>query len=154
MRKLISSESVTEGHPDKLADFISDSVLDAFLSEDPQARVAVETVLTNGLAFVTGETRSTARPDVQAIVREAVRQVGYTEAAYGFDAVHSGVMLALNRVDRAELNYGTAWAAIEENWFWLIAWIIVAAVGLGAQMTRLSEARLPARPWSKAPAVT
>src|SRR5690606_25160060 len=72
------------------------SVLDAFLSEDPQARVAVETVLTNGLAFVTGETRSTARPDVQAIVREAVRQVGYTEAAYGFDAVHSGVMLALN----------------------------------------------------------
>lgn len=64
----------------------------------------------------------------------------------------AGAMLVLNRIDRVDLNYGTAWAAIEENWFWFIAWIIVAALGLGAQLTRMAEVRLPSNPWTRAPA--
>lgn len=96
MRKLISAESVTEGHPDKLADLISDSILDAILRVDPDARVAAETVLTNGLALITGETRYSGNVDIVKVVRDAVRSVGYTEADYGFDAVHSAVVLAIN----------------------------------------------------------
>ena len=110
MRKLVSAESVTEGHPDKLADRISDSVLDAMLLQDPNARVAVETLLTKGLALVAGEVTTTADVDVQEIVREAAKEVGYTDAAYGFDATHSAVLIALNAqspdiaqgVDRAQ----------------------------------------------------
>src|SRR5690606_21717038 len=110
MRKLVSAESVTEGHPDKLADRISDSVLDAMLRQDPNARVAVETLLTKGLALVAGEVTTTADVDVQEIVREAAKEVGYTDAAYGFDATHSAVLIALNAqspdiaqgVDRAQ----------------------------------------------------
>jgi len=94
--RLVSAESVTEGHPDKLADRISDSVLDAILQQDPQARVAVETLLTRGLALVAGEVTTNADVDVQAIVREAARDVGYTDAAYGFDADHSAVLIALS----------------------------------------------------------
>ncbi len=95
MRKLISAESVTEGLPDKLADRISDSVLDAILTEDPEARVAVETLLTKGLALVAGEVTTTADVDIQAKVRNAAREVGYTDSAYGFDADHSAVLIAL-----------------------------------------------------------
>ncbi len=94
--RLVSAESVTEGHPDKLADRISDSVLDAILQQDPLARVAAETLLTRGLALVAGEVTTNADVDVQAIVREAAREVGYTDAAYGFDADHSAVLIALN----------------------------------------------------------
>lgn len=97
MRKLVSSESVTEGHPDKLADYISDSILDAILERDPSARVAAETVLTNGLALITGETNYSGHLDFQAVVRGAVRDVGYVQADFGFDAEHSGVILAINR---------------------------------------------------------
>lgn len=96
MRKLITAESVTEGHPDKLADFISDSVLDAILTVDPEARAAVETVLTNGLALITGETRFEGHVDVAGIVRKAVAKIGYTDPAFGFSAEHSSVLLALN----------------------------------------------------------
>ncbi len=96
MRRLVSAESVTEGHPDKLADRISDSVLDAILKQDPNARVAAETLLTRGLALVAGEVTTTADVDVQAIVRTAAREVGYTHAEYGFDADHSAVLIALN----------------------------------------------------------
>mgnify|MGYP003937653553 FL=1 len=110
MLRLVSAESVTEGHPDKLADRISDSVLDAILQQDPLARVAVETLLTRGLALVAGEVTTTADVDVQAIVRQAARDVGYTNADYGFDADHSAVLIALNEqagdirmgVDRAQ----------------------------------------------------
>ena len=97
MRKLISSESVTEGHPDKLADFISDSILDAILRVDSDARVAAETVLTNGLALITGEARYEGHVDLTRVVRQAVREVGYTKADYGFDAEHSAVLLAVNK---------------------------------------------------------
>lgn len=96
MRRLISAESVTEGHPDKLADRISDSVLDGILAQDPAARVAAETLLTRGLALVAGEITTDAHVDVQAIVREAARDVGYVRADYGFDADHSAVLIAIN----------------------------------------------------------
>ena len=96
MVKLISAESVTEGHPDKLADRISDSVLDAILGADPAARVAAETMLSTGLALVSGEVTTSADIDIQKIVRETVREVGYTKATYGFDADHSAVLIALS----------------------------------------------------------
>ncbi len=95
MYKLISSESVTEGHPDKLADRISDSVLDALLSVDPEARVAAETILTKGLALIAGEITCNGYVDLQQIVRDTVREVGYTDAAYGIDADHSAVLIAI-----------------------------------------------------------
>ena len=94
--RLVTSESVTEGHPDKLADRISDSVLDAILERDPNARVACETMLTTGVALIAGEISTTTYVDLQAIVRESVREVGYTDGAYGFDADHSAVLIALN----------------------------------------------------------
>ena len=96
MARLVSAESVTEGHPDKLADRISDSVLDAILAQDPNARVAVETLLTKGLALVAGEVTTTADVDVQACVRGAAREVGYVDSSYGFDADHSAVLIALS----------------------------------------------------------
>ncbi len=100
MHRLISSESVTEGHPDKLADRISDSVLDAILLEDPHARVAAETILTTGLALIAGEISCQGYVDFQAIVRRAVREVGYTNADYGIDADHSAVLIAVNEQSR------------------------------------------------------
>jgi S-adenosylmethionine synthetase len=96
MIKLVSAESVTEGHPDKLADRISDSVLDAILAADVNARVACETILSTGLALVTGEITTRADIDIQGIVRETVREVGYVKATYGFDADHSAVLIAIN----------------------------------------------------------
>ncbi len=95
-RRLITAESVTEGHPDKLADRISDSVLDAILARDPMARVACETMLTTGLALLAGEVSTHTYVDLQAIVRETVREVGYVDATYGFDADHSAVLIALS----------------------------------------------------------
>ncbi len=95
MYKLITSESVTEGHPDKLADRISDSVLDAMLAVDPDARVAAETILTKGLALIAGEVTCNGYVDLQQIVRDTVRGVGYTDAAYGIDADHSAVLIAI-----------------------------------------------------------
>jgi S-adenosylmethionine synthetase len=95
-RKLVTAESVTEGHPDKLADRISDSVLDAILERDPEARVAAETILTTGLALIAGEITTRTYVDLQAIVRDTVREVGYVDASYGFDADHSAVLIAIN----------------------------------------------------------
>jgi len=93
---LFSSESVTEGHPDKLADQISDSILDAFLAEDPQSRVACETLVTTGLVFVSGEiTLAQGWVDVPSIVRETITEVGYTDAKFGLDGETCGVMTAI-----------------------------------------------------------
>ena len=93
---LFSSESVTEGHPDKLADQISDSILDAFLTEDPQSRVACETLVTTGLVFVSGEiTLAQGWVDVPSIVRETITEVGYTDAKVGLDGETCGVMTAI-----------------------------------------------------------
>jgi len=84
-RYLFTSESVTEGHPDKIADQISDAILDACLAEDPASRVACETLMTTGLAFIAGEITTKAYVDFPSIVRGTVMSVGYTDAAYGFD---------------------------------------------------------------------
>ena len=95
-KKLFSSESVTEGHPDKMADKISDAILDALLEKDPNARVACETVVTTGLVFVTGEIRTEAYVDIQKVVRETVRDIGYTRAKYGFDAETCSVIVSID----------------------------------------------------------
>ena len=92
---LFSSESVTEGHPDKLADQISDAILDALLAEDPNSRVACETLVTTGLAFVSGEITSRAWVDIPSIVRSTIVDVGYTNAKFGLDGETCGVMTAI-----------------------------------------------------------
>ena len=83
---LFTSESVTEGHPDKISDQISDAVLDAALANDPNSRVACETLITTGLIVVAGELTTTKYIDIPRIARETVRNIGYTRAKYGFDA--------------------------------------------------------------------
>lgn len=96
MKKFFTSESVTEGHPDKVCDQISDAVLDAILKEDPNGRVACETFVTTGLVVVAGEISTKCYIDIQKIVRETIRNIGYTRAKYGFDADTCGVMVALD----------------------------------------------------------
>ena len=93
---LFTSESVTEGHPDKIADQISDSVLDVLIAEDPQSRVACETLVTTGLAFIAGEITTTAYADLPGIVRETIKGVGYTRAKYGFDYETCAVISAIH----------------------------------------------------------
>jgi S-adenosylmethionine synthetase len=95
-RYVFTSESVTEGHPDKMADQISDAVLDAMLEKDAKARVACETLLTTGLVVVAGEITTDAYVDIPNLVREVVRDIGYTRAKYGFDAMTCGVMTAID----------------------------------------------------------
>ncbi len=96
MSYLFTSESVSEGHPDKVADQISDALLDAFLSQDPNSKVACETLVTTGLAVVSGEVRSKAYVDVQSIVRDVIKRIGYTKSEYQFDADSCGVMSAIH----------------------------------------------------------
>jgi len=96
MRKFFTSESVTEGHPDKICDQISDSVLDAILAEDPMARVACETATTTGLILMMGEITTTAKPDFQTIARETVRGIGYDHSDKGFDCDTCGVITAIH----------------------------------------------------------
>ena len=95
-RHLFTSESVTEGHPDKIADQISDSVLDAILAEDPNGRVACETLVTTGLAILAGEVTTTCYVDFQKIVRDTIRDVGYTRAKFGFDCETCAVISAIH----------------------------------------------------------
>ena len=95
-KRLFTSESVTEGHPDKVADRISDSVLDAILERDPMGRVACETVVTTGQVHVVGEISTTCYVDIAKIIREAIREIGYTNSAYGFDADTVGVLISLD----------------------------------------------------------
>ena len=95
-KRLFSSESVTEGHPDKMADKISDAILDALLEKDPNSRVACETVVTTGLVFVTGEIRTEAYVDIQSVVRQTVEEIGYTRAKYGFDAETCSVIVSID----------------------------------------------------------
>ena len=94
---LLTSESVTEGHPDKICDQISDAVLDACLEQDHRAHVACETAVATGLVLVFGEISTTAHFDAQEIARDVVREVGYTDAAFGFDAATCSVIAALNK---------------------------------------------------------
>ena len=96
MRKLFTSESVTEGHPDKMADQISDAILDAIMEKDPMARVACETFLTTGMALIAGEISTTCYVDMPKIVRETIREIGYTNATYGFDCNTSAVLTSID----------------------------------------------------------
>jgi len=95
-RRLFTSESVTEGHPDKMSDQISDAILDEILKGDPNARVACETIVTTGMVLVAGEITTTVYVDIPAIVRRTVKEIGYTRAKYGFDAETCAVMTAID----------------------------------------------------------
>ncbi len=95
-KHVFTSESVTEGHPDKMADQISDSVLDAVMAEDPQGRVACETMVTTGLCVIAGEISTVAKPDISRIARDAICGIGYTDAAYGIDGKTCGVIVSLD----------------------------------------------------------
>lgn len=94
---LFTSESVSEGHPDKVADQISDAILDAILSQDPAARVACETLVTTGMAVIAGEITTTAYADIPAIVRETIREIGYTSSDMGFDADSCAVLVSIDK---------------------------------------------------------
>src|SRR4026209_270360 len=93
---LFTSESVTEGHPDKIADQISDAVLDAIIAQDPTARVACESLLTTGLVVVAGEITTSCYVDIPKVARETIREVGYTRAKYGFDSETCAVITAID----------------------------------------------------------
>ncbi|WP_027109188.1 methionine adenosyltransferase [Lacticigenium naphthae] len=95
-KRLFTSESVSEGHPDKIADQISDAILDAILTDDPDARVACETLVTTGLVLIAGEIRTNTYVDMQKIARETIREIGYTRAKYGFDADTCAVLVSID----------------------------------------------------------
>ncbi|HKL18780.1 MAG TPA: methionine adenosyltransferase [Halalkalibaculum sp.] len=97
MKHLFTSESVSEGHPDKIADQISDAILDAMLSEDPDSRVAVETLVTTGLAVISGEVDTDSYVDVQEIARSVIREIGYTKNSYRFDSESCGVLTTIHQ---------------------------------------------------------
>ncbi|MFI5303600.1 MAG: methionine adenosyltransferase [Nitrospiria bacterium] len=96
LNHLFTSESVTEGHPDKIADQISDAVLDAIIAQDPTCRVACETILTTGLAFVAGEITTSCYVEIPDVVRETIKNIGYTRAKFGFDYETCGVMTSIH----------------------------------------------------------
>ena len=98
MRKLFTSESVTEGHPDKMADQISDAILDAILEKDPYGRVACETLVTTGQIHIVGEISTECFVDIPKIARQTVLDIGYDRAKYGFDGETCGVLLSIDEL--------------------------------------------------------
>ncbi|MFK5977182.1 MAG: methionine adenosyltransferase [Sulfurovum sp.] len=102
---IFTSESVTEGHPDKMADQISDAILDYIIAKDPQARVACETLLSNGFCVIAGELKTTAYVPMQEIAREVIRDIGYTDASYGFDYRSAGVLNGIGE-QSPDINQG------------------------------------------------
>ena len=102
---IFTSESVSEGHPDKMADQVSDAILDAILAEDKHARVACETLFKTGMAMIAGEITTTAKPDYEAIIRQTIREIGYTSSDMGFDATTCAVMTAIG-VQSPDINQG------------------------------------------------
>src|SRR5690606_12819022 len=105
MPYLFTSESVSEGHPDKVADQISDAILDEFLAADPESKVACETLVTTGLVMLAGEIKSSAYVDVEAIARKVIEQIGYTRSEYMFDANSCAVISALHE-QSPDINQG------------------------------------------------
>jgi len=111
---LFTSESVAEGHPDKVCDTISDAVLDAIIANDPKGRVACETLVTTGLVVVAGEITTSRMPDVPTLVRNTIRRIGYTRAEYKFDADSCGVLVALDK-QSPDISMGVSKASPEEQ---------------------------------------
>jgi len=114
MPYLFTSESVSEGHPDKVADQISDAILDAFLAQDPNAKVACETLVTTGLAVVSGEVRSDAYIDIQDTTRKVIRKIGYTRSEFQFDADSCGILSAIHE-QSADIAQGVDVGKSEEE---------------------------------------
>jgi S-adenosylmethionine synthetase len=102
---LFTSESVSEGHPDKVADQISDAILDEFLRQDEEAKVACETLVTTGLTVISGEVRSTGYVDVQTVARRVINRIGYNKAEYMFDGNSCGVISAIHE-QSPDINQG------------------------------------------------
>lgn len=114
MAYLFTSESVSEGHPDKVADQISDALVDAFLSRDPESKVACETLVTTGLTVLSGEVRTTGYVDVQQIARDVIKRIGYTKGEYQFDGDSCGVISAIHE-QSPDINQGVVRASEEEQ---------------------------------------
>ena len=109
-----TSESVTEGHPDKMADQISDSILDAIYAQDPNGRVACETMITTGMVIIAGEVTTTATIDIPSIVRNTIKEIGYDRAKYGFDAETCAVMVSLDK-QSPDISMGVSQKNVEEQ---------------------------------------
>ena len=114
MAFLFTSESVSEGHPDKVSDQISDAILDEFLRYDPQSKVACETLCTTGLVVVSGEVRSEAYVDVQGVARRVIDRIGYNRSEYQFDAASCGILSAIHE-QSSDINQGVVRASDEEQ---------------------------------------
>ncbi len=114
MPYFFTSESVSEGHPDKIADQISDAILDHFLAQDPESKVACETLVTTGLTILSGEVRSKAWVDVQTVARDTIRKIGYVHSAYKFDADACGVVSAIHE-QSDDIYMGVAKPTVEEQ---------------------------------------
>lgn len=114
MGYLFTSESVSEGHPDKVSDQISDAILDEFLRHDSNAKVACETLCTTGLVVVAGEVRSEAYVDVQAVARRVIERIGYTKSDYMFDANSCGILSAIHE-QSPDINQGVVRADADEQ---------------------------------------
>ena len=106
-RYLFTSESVAEGHPDKICDRISDAILDAIIKNDPRGRVACETMVTTGLVVVAGEITTTQMPNIPTLVRSTIGRIGYTKADYKFDAESCGVLVALDKLSLIHISEPT-----------------------------------------------
>ena len=111
---IFTSESVSEGHPDKMADQVSDAILDAILIEDPHARVACETVFKTGLCLIAGEITTTAKPDYEHIMRQTINEIGYDDSAKGFDGNTCAAMIAVG-VQSPDINQGVDRAKPEDQ---------------------------------------
>lgn len=107
MTKFFTSESVSEGHPDKISDKISDAILDAFLAQDPESHVAVETLVTTGQVVVAGEVTTKGYVDVQSVVRQTIARIGYTQPEYGFEASSCGILTAIHE-QSPDINMGVS----------------------------------------------
>ncbi|MBO5399890.1 MAG: methionine adenosyltransferase, partial [Alistipes sp.] len=114
MAFLFTSESVSEGHPDKVADQISDAILDEFLRHDPQSKVACETLCTTGLVVVSGEVKSQAYVDIQGVARRVIDRIGYNKSEYQFDAASCGVLSAIHE-QSSDINQGVERLTDEEQ---------------------------------------
>ncbi|HYX06074.1 MAG TPA: S-adenosylmethionine synthetase N-terminal domain-containing protein, partial [Bacteroidales bacterium] len=114
MGYLFTSESVSEGHPDKIADQISDALLDEFLRQDPEAKVACETLVTTGMVVLSGEVKTSAYVDVQQVARRVINDIGYTKAEYMFDGNSCGVISSIHE-QSPDINQGVVRTTEEEQ---------------------------------------